>query len=217
MNLISLQAKPRRPIKGVTNQLRRDGLLPVVLYGQGVESRPLAVPFKEVERILARGAGRNTLIKLEVEGDDAKGEPPTVIIKDLQTDPVLGRYIHADLLQISLKEKIKARIPFYLVGDEAVARDGGIVQHQMREVEVECLPTALPDHITVDLTGKGIGDSLCLGDLEVPEGVRLLGEPAEVVASIVAPKIVAADEPEETEPDEGEEPRGTGEGDQEAE
>jgi large subunit ribosomal protein L25 len=213
MDLISLQATLREAAKGVTHELRRKGFLPVVLYGQGVKSRALAVPIKEIERILARGAGRNTLIKLEVEGD-AGGEPPTVIIKDLQRDPVRGRYVHADLLQISLKEKIKARIRIHLIGEEAVAKEGGIVQHQMREVEVECLPTALPDHITVDLAGKGIGDSVTLAQLAMPEGVRLLGEPNEVVASIVAPKMVAVEEPAEGEPAEGGERGETGEGEE---
>ncbi|MEW6032502.1 MAG: 50S ribosomal protein L25 [Bacillota bacterium] len=199
MSFVNLKATPRVPAKGTTNALRRAGLLPVVVYGQGAGSRPLAVPAKDVERILKTPAGRNTLIRLEVEDAPAGEEPTTVIIKDLQYDPVRARYIHADLMRISLKANIKANIPLLFTGEDAASRDGGIVQHQMREVEVECLPTALPDSITVDLHGKGVGDTVTLGELAVPEGVRLLGDPAEVVASIIAPKAAAAEEEEEKE------------------
>lgn len=189
MDLLSLEATPRVTRKGVTHSLRREGFLPVVLYGRGVQSRALAVRAKDFERVLHSGAGRNALIRLAIEGEPA-GEPPTVMVKDVQVDPVKGRYIHADLQQISLEERIRARVPVVLHGEDSISRDGGIVQHQMREVEVECLPTALPDHITFDLTGMGIGDTVTLRDLKVPEDVRLLGEPDEVVASIVAPKQV---------------------------
>lgn len=198
MDFVTLKATPRIPHKGTTNRLRREGRLPVVLYGQDVESRALEVSLSEVERILRSGAGRNTLIRLEVEGETGDATP-TVIIRDLQVDPRLARYTHADLLRVSLKEKIKASVRLSFTGDEDIIRNGGIVQHQMREVEVECLPTELPDHITVDLTGRGVGDTVTVADLASPAGVALVSEPDSVVASIVAPKATA-----EPEPDEGE-------------
>jgi large subunit ribosomal protein L25 len=208
VDLINLQASPRAVSKGQTHALRRDGFLPVVLYGHGVASRPLMVRFKEFERVLRTGAGRNNLIRLSIEGEPTADEPPTVMIKEVQSDPVKGRYIHADLQQISLKEKIKAKVRLVLHGEDAISREGGIVQHQMREVEVECLPTALPDYVVFDLAGRGIGDSVTLADLKIPEDVRLLGEPGQVVISIVAPKQVveaAPAEPVEGEVAEGEE------------
>lgn len=208
MDLINLQASPRAVSKGQTHALRREGFLPVVLYGHGVASRPLTVRFKEFERVLRTGAGRNNLIRLSIEGEATTGEPPTVMIKEVQSDPVKGRYIHADLQQISLNEKIKAKVRLVLHGEDAISREGGIVQHQMREVEVECLPTALPDYVIFDLAGRGIGDSVTLSDLKIPEDVRLLGEPDQIVISIVAPKQVveaAPAEPIEGEVAEGEE------------
>jgi len=196
MDLVSLKATPRVPVKGVTHRLRREGFVPVVLYGHGLESRPLRVQMADLERVLKTGAGRNNLIRLEIEGETGS-EPPTVIIRDLQTDPVRGRYIHADLMRVSLRDKIRAHVRLVMHGEEAVTREGGIVQHQLREIEVECLPTNLLEHITVDLTGKGIGDAITLGDLKPPEGVKFLGEPDAVVASIVAPRAAAEEEPAE--------------------
>ncbi|HCJ11475.1 MAG TPA: 50S ribosomal protein L25 [Clostridiales bacterium] len=209
MELLSLKASPRVPQKGVTKRLRREGFLPVVLYGGGTESRPLKVETKAFERILAGAAGRNALIRLEIEGETAD-ESPTVIIRDLQSDPVRGRYIHADLQRISLKEKMRTHVRLVVVGEEAVARRGGIVQHQMREVEVECLPTDLPDHITVDIGDKEIGDTVTLGDLPEPEGVRFLGDPASVVVAVVPPKMVAGEEEEAEAAEEAAAPEGEG-------
>lgn len=200
MDLVNLQASSRDVRKGITHALRREGYLPVVLYGHGVESRPLKVRVKDFERILSTGAGRNNLIRLNIEGADTAAEPPTVMIKEIQSDHVRGRYIHADLQQISLKEKIRARVRLVVLGEDAISREGGIVQHQMREVEVECLPTALPDHVTVDLAGMGIGDTIVLGSVKVPEDVKLLGDPDEVVCSIVAPKTVVEEAPAEAAP-----------------
>lgn len=197
MDLINLQATSRAVSKGETHSLRREGFLPVVLYGRGANSRPLKVRFKDFERILHVGAGRNNLIRLEIAGEADPTEAPTVMIKDIQSDPVKGRYIHADLQWISLKEKIRAKVRLVLHGEDAIAREGGIVQHQMREVDVECLPTALPDHVVFDLAGRGIGDSVTLRDLALPEDVRLLGGPDTVVVSIVAPKQVVEAAPAE--------------------
>ncbi len=193
MDLINLQASPRVASKGENQAIRRQGYLPVVLYGHGVESRPLKVLFKDFDRVLHTGAGRNNLIRLEIEG--AGGEPPTVMVKDVQSDHIKGRYIHADLQQINLKEKIRAKVRLVLHGEDAVTKEGGVVQHQMRDVEVECLPTALPDHLTFDLAGMHIGDTVTAGDLKVPEGVTLLEDADEVVASIVAPKAAAEEVP----------------------
>jgi large subunit ribosomal protein L25 len=195
MDLLSLQASPRVPHKGTTHAIRREGYLPVVLYGHGVESRPLKIRAKDLERILASGAGRNALIRLEIEGEGEGADPRTVMIKDVQTDYIRGRHIHADLQQISLKEKIRARVPIILSGEDSITREGAIVQHLMREVEVESLPTDLPDHITFDVSGLSVGDTVTLGDLTVAGNVRLTGDPTEVVASILAPKQVVEEGP----------------------
>ncbi len=181
--------------KSENHAIRREGYIPVVLYGRGVDSRALKVRLKDFDHILQTGAGRNNLIRLEIEGEKAAAEPPTVMIKDIQSDYVKGRHIHADLQQISLKEKIKAWVRIIVHGEDAISREGAIVQHQMRQVEVECLPTALPDHITVDLAGLGIGNAVTLGDLKVPADVALQGDRHSVVISIVAPKQVVEEVP----------------------
>jgi len=190
VELVTLQASSRVPNKGLTHSMRREGFLPVVLYGQGVQTRPLKVRARDFEHILHIGAGRNNLIRLEIEGLTG-AEPPTVMIREIQSDPVKGRHIHADLQQISLKEKIEAKVRLVLHGEDAISKEGAIVQHQMREIEVECLPTALPEYVVFDLAGYGIGDTVTLKDLKLPSGVELLGEPNAIVISIVAPKQVA--------------------------
>jgi large subunit ribosomal protein L25 len=202
VDVITLQASVRTTSKRQTHALRREGFLPVILYGRGVASRSLQVRFKDFERVLHTGAGRNNLIRLDIEGEAGGGEAPTVMIKEVQSDPVKARYIHADFQQISLKEKIKAKVRLVFHGEDAISREGAVVQHQMREVEVECLPTDLPDYIVFDLSGRGIGDSVTLGELKVPEGVKLGGEAHDVVISIAAPKQVLETAP--VEPVEGE-------------
>jgi len=213
MEIITLKAADRVASKSSNNAIRREGYLPVILYGRGTESRPLKVPTRDFERILASKAGRNTLIRLAIQGEPEKNQP-TVLIREVQQDPVRARYLHADLLRISLEESITAQVPIYVTGEEAVAREGGIVQQQLREAEIECLPTALPDHIAADLSGKGIGDTITVGDLETPEGVKILSDPGTVVVSIVAPKIIVE---EEKEAEEAEVPEGEGEEAPEAE
>jgi len=183
MEAINLRAETREAGKGPARQARRAGFIPAILYSKGKEAIPLKVPAREFSRVLSTGAGRNNLIRLQVGG--VKGER-MVMIKELQQDPVRGSLLHADLYQVSLKEKIRALVPVAVAGEEVVARAGNIVQHQLREVEVECLPTQLPDHLTVSVAGLRAGEHLSVGDLKAPEGVKILTSPDEIIVAVVA-------------------------------
>ncbi len=196
MEQVTLRAEPRQAGKGPARRARNEGYLPAVVYGRSAEARPVRLSARDVERLLGQPGGRNAVIRLEVDGD--AGNPRTVMIKEVQVDPVRRRPLHLDLYQISLKEKVTARVRLHFVGEEAVTKAGGIIQHQARDVEVQCLPTEIPDAIDVDVAGLSVGEHLTMGELKVPEGVTVLNDPDEVVVAVLAPRMIE-EEPAEAE------------------
>lgn len=179
--------------KGSARKLRAAGRAPAVLYGHGVDPVSLVIDPEALDQMLrSSGAGLNTLI-------DLAGEPSvagrTVIVKEMQRHPVQGSLLHADLYVIDLEERISVSVPIHLIGSpQGVSMGGGLLDHALREVELDCLPGAIPDSIDVDVTALEIGDSLHVGDLVLPEGVELKTDAAQSVASVVTPK--AEEEPE---------------------
>jgi large subunit ribosomal protein L25 len=125
----------------------------------------------------------NTLIDLSVAGRKS-----VVLVRDIQKDPVSGQWVHADLYVVDLTRTIQVEVPLHLIGKPAGIELGGILDHPMREVTVECLPRAIPDSIDVDVSALGIGDSIHVRDLVLPEGARILSDPDLAVASVVLPK-----------------------------
>ena len=201
MEKVSLEAEIREKTgKGSSGRLRRTGYIPAILYGGEAKPQSLIVNTKDLEKALSTEAGENVIISLKV-GDKAR----TVIVKELQTDPVRGDLLHVDLCQISLREKLKAAVPIEVRGESPGVKEGGILQHRLREIEVECLPTEIPESIPVDIRGLGIGDSLHIKDLIVTGDIKILVDREETVVSIVPPTVeeVAPPTPEElvTEPE----------------
>lgn len=195
MEKVSLEAEIREKTgKGSSGRLRRTGYIPAILYGEKEKSQPLIVNIKDLEKALSTEAGENVIISLKV-GDKTR----TVIVKDLQTDPVRGDFLHVDLCQISLKERLKAAVPIEVRGEAPGVKEGGILQHRLREIEVECLPTEIPESIPVDVSGLSIGDSLHVKDLRVIGDIKILAGGEESVVSVVPPTIeeVAPPTPEE--------------------
>ncbi len=173
--------------KNAVKQVRKDGFVPAILYGRAREPLALAVARKDLLGALATG-GRNVLIDLRV-GRTGDEESNTVMIAEIQRDQLRREILHVDLHQISLTEKLEARVPVMLAGTpEGVASGGGILEHHLREVVVRCLPTEIPDHLTLDVAALGVGDSLHVRDLSVAEGTEVLTPPEEVLVSVVAPK-----------------------------
>lgn len=173
--------------KNAVKKIRKDGFVPAILYGRAREPLPLAVGRKDLLGALATG-GRNVLIDLRVthNGDE---ETNTVMIAEIQRDHIRREILHVDLHQISLTETLEARVPVMLAGTpEGVASGAGILEQHLREVVVRCLPTQIPDHVTVNVAGLGVGDSVHVRDLVVAEGIEVLTPPEEVLASVVAPK-----------------------------
>lgn len=191
---VSLTAQTRTELgNGPTRRLRRQGRVPGVVYQSGGPSLPLTLPGHDLKRTLVEG--RTGVIDLVV--GDAAATP--VLVKDWQLHPVRGDVLHVDFQQVDLTQEIEAPIPVTLVGQSVGVRDGGVLDQPLREVLVSALPDSLPDNIDVDVSELGIGDSLTVADVVVPEGVTVTSDPETVVASVVAPTVAVEDEGEVSE------------------
>lgn len=168
-----------------TRRLRRSGRVPAVLYGQGGEPVALDVDARELRHALAASGA---VLDLEVDG--AKTEP--AVVKDTHRHPVRGEILHIDFLRVDLKQAIHAAVSVTLVGadDAPGVKEGGILTHETRELNVEALPNDIPETIEVDVSGMEMAATLALGDVTAPQGVTLLDDPeATIIASITAPSV----------------------------
>jgi large subunit ribosomal protein L25 len=172
--------------KGAARQLRRSGKVPGVLYGQG-ECLLLTIEPEPLTRILKSQAGSTALITLTVNG--AKANPKrTALLRDFQVDPVEGQVLHADLFEISMDKPIRVKVPVHVIGGTpAGVKEGGILHYHTRELHVECLPGALPDHIEVDASPLAIGQGIHLKEIAKIEGLRYLDDPDQMVVSVAVP------------------------------
>lgn len=172
--------------KGAARQLRRSGKVPGVLYGQG-ECVLLTIEPEPLTKILKSQAGSTALITLTVNGAKAKPKR-TALLRDFQVDPVEGNVLHADLFEISMDKPIRVKVPVHVIGGTPVGvKEGGILHYNTRELHVECLPGALPDHIEVDASGLGIGQGIHLKEMAKMEGLRYLDDLDQMVVSVAVP------------------------------
>jgi large subunit ribosomal protein L25 len=189
---ITINASARDGVgKGYARRLRAEGKIPASIYGEGKESAAIAVNAKEIANILRSDTGHNTIFKLALPNG---GEADTVIIKDYQVDPIKGRLMHADLMRLSLTEKTRVRVSVELKGESiGVKRDGGILEFELREVEIECLPTDIPEHLTVDVSALELGDHVTVANLMYDsEKVTVLTDEHQVIAGVFAPRLAEA-------------------------
>jgi large subunit ribosomal protein L25 len=190
----TLKAAPRSDFGSRTSRrLRREGLVPGVVYSGGAESRAFQAPEREIRNVLAEGAA---LFDLEIEGD--KSVP--VVVKEQQHHPVRGSLQHIDLQEVRLDEAIQADVVIELEGTDSApgVKGGGVLEHVTREVTVEALPTEIPDRIIADVSAMEINDTLALSALAVPEGVTLVADdPDEVtIATLSPPRVEEVAEPD---------------------
>lgn len=194
MEPIRLTATHRVVEKKVAKQLRRDGMVPGVLYGHGVENMPLQMEALELKRTLSR-AGASQLIDLQIE--DAPSARP-VLAREIQRDALSGEPIHVDFYAVSMTEKITAEVAILLVGEPAdVSTALGLLLRGANTLEIECLPGALIPSLEVDISDLDIGSALYVADLTVPDGITILSDPQEVVAQVIRESIAEEDEEEE--------------------
>jgi large subunit ribosomal protein L25 len=187
--------------KGPARRLRAQGMIPVSVYGEGEASLPVAVSAKELAGLLRSATGHNTIFKLTIPGME---EPANVIIKDWQTDPVKGRLLHADLMRLSMTVVTRVSVPIVVVGEPVgVKLEGGILEINLREVEVECLPGDIPATLEVDVADLHLGKHVSVVDLKVDlTKIKVLTPEDQIVAGVLAPRLVeeVAPAPEAAEP-----------------
>jgi large subunit ribosomal protein L25 len=195
-----------------TRRLRKEGLVPGVLYGA---SEPIAISVaeRELRRALTGAGGLHSILDVEIDGE-SKTHPS--ILKEYQVNKVRGGVTHVDLHEVRLDRPIHASVTVHLMGGERApgVKEGGVLSQPLRELNVEALPLEVPEHIELDVSHLSIGDSLRVGDIVVPEGVTLLDDPEIVLASVTAPtraieaEVVEGEEGVEGETPEGETPAG---------
>lgn len=203
MERITLNVQKREEKgKGAARSLRRGAMIPAVLY-RGGGSLPIKIPKKEMAQFINTTAGNQVMVNLHF----ADGENKLALIKDYQVDPTKRELLHADFFEVSLTEKVRVSVHVTTTGEPiGVKRDKGILQHLLREIEVECLPDKIPGNIKIDISGLEIGQSFHVGNLSLGEEVKILTDSTEVLANIIAPLVeeVAPAEvvaPEVTEPE----------------
>ena len=201
MEELVLNAQPREGRgKGPARRVRQKGGIPAVMYGEG-ENLSLLLDPRELQTLLNTEAGANALMTLKVEGDTDVSR--VVMVRDLQSDPVRGKVLHADLLRISMDREVEVEVRINLEGIPlGVSQDDGYLGQLLSTLTLRCLPMAIPDAIHADVSELMIGQVLHVGDLELPEGVTVLTESEEAVASVT---IVTVEEEAPAEVKEGEE------------
>lgn len=199
--------------KNASRRLRREGKIPVIVYGGEGDNVSIKVDLGDLAAILRSESGANTVFDLEIDGED----PSEVMFHDRQIDPVSGRLVHADLRRIKRGEKIEVTVPIELIGDPIGAEEGGVLTQQLREVKVLCRPSLIPSSIEVDVSELEMNESIYISGINVGDDVEINEDPELVVASVVyvkEPELEPAVEDELEEPElvgeegEGEEEEG---------
>ena len=163
--------------------MRRSGIIPAILY-KGGNSMPVQLSGKELSRFISKSAGEQVIVNLQFPEDTKQA-----IVKDYQKDPAIGDLLHVDFQEISATEMLKVMVHVVIKGEAlGVKRDKGLLQHGLREIEIECLPDKIPGHIDVDVTNLIIGQSIHVSDLKLGEGIRILTDTHDVLASVIGIK-----------------------------
>jgi large subunit ribosomal protein L25 len=178
--------------KETAHKVRAAGRVPAVVYGRGMDPLHVSVDSRELYHLLHTDAGVNVLVDLRVDGDHFLALP-----REVQRDLIRGRFIHVDFLRIARDEKITVEVPVHLTGESHGVKEGGVVEHHLWTLQVECLPTDVPTHIDADITKLGINESLKVSDLRPPEKGTILTPPEEIVVSVVPPQVLRVEEAEE--------------------
>jgi large subunit ribosomal protein L25 len=174
--------------KKVAKDLRNKGMVPANVY-KGNKAISLTVTADDIYTVLGTKAGENVIITLKISGDAAVKDK-TVLIKEIQREPIQDRILHVDFNEISLTEMLKVNVPLATKGEPVgVKVDGGVLEHIMWEVQVECLPTDIPEKLEFDISNLKIGDSVFIKDIASPEGVKVLTDGELIAVSVKAKKV----------------------------
>ncbi len=184
MERVTLGVEKRGRVgKGGARSLRAGGSIPAVVY-KGGDSLSVQLSGKELSYFLSKTAGEQVIVNLKFQDDTRQA-----ILKDYQVDPVSGKLLHVDFQEISATELIKVMVHVVIQGEAiGVKRDKGVLQHGLREVEIECLPDKIPGHFVIDVSQLLIGQALHVRDIKPEEGIRIITEPYEVLVSVIGIK-----------------------------
>jgi large subunit ribosomal protein L25 len=194
MATASLSATPRSDTgTGVARKLRQAGQVPGIIYGHGREPQPLVVNSREIEKLLSQINAASTVIELSLDGSVAR-----TLIREIQRHPFKRHLVHVDFQELVAGEKVTVNVPLRFVGiADGVRNAGGILEEVMHQLHIRVDPSAIPDHINVDVTAVTIGHSMHVGDIALPEGVTVLDDEDATVCVVAVPKTVAEPTPAE--------------------
>jgi large subunit ribosomal protein L25 len=197
MEITELGAQVRKEQKkGPARRLRQKGFVPAIFYGRSAENILLAVNNKELIK-LHKDKKDHSFIKLIIDDGGNKKIEKLSLIKELQVQPLTGKFYHADFYEVDMKQKLTFEVSLRFTGKAIGVENGGELQHIKREVKVSCLPVNLPDHIDVDVSALDIGDSIKIKELKLAEGIAVLDPPDAAVAAVAVIKIAKATPEEE--------------------
>ncbi|MFQ5607417.1 MAG: 50S ribosomal protein L25 [Candidatus Zixiibacteriota bacterium] len=181
--------------KNHARRIRREGRVPAALYGPERDPRSVSLSLADLERVIRESRGGNVMLDLDIDGSGPSGEKS--LIRTIQRDPVNGEILHVDLHQISMTRPINLTIPVSLNGiPEGVKTHGGVMQQIVREIEISCLPTEIPEGLELDVTELGIHDSLHVSDVSIPNAT-ILFDPKRTIVTVVPPTVSAEPAAEE--------------------
>jgi large subunit ribosomal protein L25 len=193
---VKLSARTRTHVGGsVTNKLKREGLIPAVIYGGKEESLPLQVGARDIGNLLSKARGENILVELEIESA-GKTTNRMALIQEVQHAPLSGGIVHVDFHAINMNEVLHTSVPIEPRGEPAgVKNAGGILEQSLRSLEIACLPKDLPEVLSIDVSGLNIGSSIHVRHIQLPAGVKALDDADLTVFLVAAPAVVEVVEP----------------------
>ena len=191
MPQLSLAARLRTDTgKGAARRLRRDNQVPAIFYGPSSQPVMLAVKYLDLKTLLKSTDSENVIFQLQIESGQGT-ESKTVMLKELQTDPIKPVYYHADFYEISMDKELTLNVPVHLVNTPAGASKGGILQHVKRDLLVSCLPGNLVEFLEVDVSALDIGDAVHVRDIALPQGMKAADDGDTTIAVVTPPHVVA--------------------------
>lgn len=175
--------------KGAARKIRASGRVPAVVYGHGVDPLHVSIDAKELFHLLHTDAGMNVLVDMRVNSDNFLAMP-----REVQRDHIKGQFIHVDFLRIAHDERISVEVPIHIVGESHGVKEGGVIEHHLWDLNLECFPQDVPTAIEADISALGINESLKVADLAVPDKLTVLTPLDEVVVSVVPPQVLRIEE-----------------------
>ncbi|ARK28447.1 50S ribosomal protein L25/general stress protein Ctc [Halalkalibacter krulwichiae] len=175
-----LKASPRQDLRGsATRKIRKQGLVPAILYGNKIESQPVSVEGADFLKTV-RSVGKNGLFSLEIAGK----KNHQVMIHDIQIDPLKNEYTHIDFFEVDMTSEIEANVPIRLEGEAPGLKEGGMLSHLLYEMSVKCLPADIPEEIQVDVSNLNVGDSIQVADIRSSVSVEITNEDDETIVTV---------------------------------